>query len=113
MSNNNCSDFPEDFNGYILQSKVNNKIANCLAKYRILLYEAFQKTQLNYFEIKINEDFDTIAYFIGKELRNRNLLMNIETRREEFIVGGENDPEIATFTYRYLVVRPNISDDLQ
>ena len=68
MSNNNYKEFPADFNGKNLKNKMNNITAHTLAKYRKMLYDEFTRTELNYFEVKIDDDFDSIQCYIRNEL---------------------------------------------
>lgn len=99
--------FPEDFNGAALQNKMVNDNKKCLAKYRHKIYDRFKCTESNSFQIEIESDYTKyIHYMLILELRQRKLSIKIITQENDYIVGGENDPEIKTFMDRYLLIKP-------
>lgn len=102
------NNFPEDFNAENFLNSTDGNVTNCLAKYRQKIYDAFKYTRCGKMEIYLDSDFtDNIFYLLKKELANKHFEARIETRKEDFIVGGENDPEIETHQTRWLLISAN------
>ncbi|XWV25847.1 putative orfan [Tupanvirus soda lake] len=99
--------FPEDFTAEALRNKLDGSTDKCLSKYREKIYNGFKCATTNYFEIHIDKDYsDYINHLMNRELRQVGLQGQINVRIEEYIVGGENDPEFQEFTERYLIIKP-------
>ena len=101
--------FPEDFNSATLQNKMINDNKKCLAKYRKKIYDQFKCAESNSIRIEIDNDYTKyIHYMLILELRQRKLSVKIITQENVYIIGGENnenDPEIKTFTDRYILIK--------
>ncbi|XWV24613.1 putative ORFan [Tupanvirus deep ocean] len=97
--------FPIDFCAQTLESKNNDDINKCLSKYRQRIYSGFKYATSNYFEVPIDNDYsEHINYLMIKELHQVGFDGHIITRTEEYIVGGENDPETRQYTKRFLII---------
>lgn len=101
------AEFPGDFNGVSLKNKVGENATKCVSKYRAKIYTAFNNTRNNFIEVLLDNDYNGhIDYLLKKEFHDLGLTSEIVERAEEFLCGGENDPEYEEILQRYLIIKP-------